>query len=931
MPYQEPRIDRNWRDDNVLHSRPFLAVGIALLLMVLALSLTLFKGCTGYGAAGKHDIYNPADSLAADEGFAGIANTLFDTLLTIKHEDIPAVDIQSLNRRYPAIEFALPYNENHLTDAEVADLRVVAIHPEYIHDKHLRDFYYNSRLPQLLNRQRDNMAESYFRIHAPQSAYDTQLKARPLNIDSIRINKAMFKVALVRNPWKGTITAVSNCLFPQGQTLYLAYGNSMIPLPIEQEEIRQNYITYHADNETAQLTNDTGQPIDYYKHYQQAFDTTNPKRTTCVAIEFSKDKKTTNNFSICCTKGKLHLRLHDTQLIIYNGQPETPIIKADPTKIATTTIDFVDGMKIIAYNAAKTRKLGEFTLTTTDPTNTLSRLVQTQTGASRYNIAATQTDLFTQQMVRALSQHLSNRTGTDNVTISLDPMLSREFENELRNYIPTVRQYINTHKDANGHTKPQSQTAEQYDISLTILDLATGNIIAQPFYTTKFDNPELPDELRLTTRNVALARRYLGSTFKPIMALAAIETDTTLLNLQLNTATSSRNGDNARFFGYNVTAWAKETRNWGADCNFTQFIAHSDDVYPAALAAWALSKDHYTHGATTFSVKDPNSLLTTQKGTLKFRAGEPNANNLENCPFAGWLNHITAANTHSGTRACDSLFRHLPGLNNLNADDRCFGIEEVSPDVTNLHLEQFTQGGDFRNTLIPWVLGQGSNDWSALQIATAWARILSGHAVQASYIYAPDAPKPKSLFEGENVPESLCDPAGGHLTPAQRRNIWAAFLDKFNAAQTADGGPGGRSTLQKMATAVDSLNTKARRTGNDRLLLFSKTGTPDAYTRNEIPTIGSAKRYFDVGLYTFGLMTAGEMQRAKQGKQPKGIVCVIRITRTYQCPNCDKAGLDKQCSNCSKFEGLGSGQARNFFSQQQHHLIKLYDMTRRYY
>lgn len=929
MPYQEPKIDRNWRKDKVLHGRSFLAFGIVILLMTVALSLTVFKSCTGYGKAGKDDIYDPSVGLSIDEGFIGLSNTLFDTLLTVVDTNVEAIDLKSLNKRYPAIEFALPYGEDHQTVIEASDLRVVGIHPEYIKDKDLVDFYYNSRLPQLLNRQRDNMADTYFRITPkPSTNYNARNQTRPLDIEDIRVNSAMFKVALIRNPWTGTITANPSCLFPEGKTLYLAYGNTMLPLPLEEKESRMNNTTYRVDPTGEVLTDAKGSPIDYYEHYTKFFDPSNASRMTCAVIEFpltGSRSDIEHYFSLCCTKDSmLHFRLAGAQLVVYDGQKEATTIDTKANINYTTSIPLVDGMKFIVYNADKTRKLGEFSLTTTDPTSTLSRLVQTQTGASRYTLAPTQTDLFTQQMVRALTQHLTNRTGVTNVDISLDPLLSREFEHEITSYLNAIRTNIDS-KSKGWQLNPQ------YDISLTVLDLATGNVIAQPFYTTKFDNTELPEDLRLTTRNVALSRRYLGSTFKPILALAAVETDAGLLDLNLTTSNryADENAGKAHFFGYTSPLWAKGSMShWKTTCDFTTFISRSDDVYPVLLAGWALSGSRYTQGATQLPLTSPNCYFKAKGTDLYLRDDRAVS---KATPFGGWLVRVTDANASSEDTSADSLlFRYLEGINNVTGDDLHFGIEEVSPDATNLHFDMLTRGENVRVGLAPWVLGQGSNEWSALQIATAWARMLSGHQIQASYILAPKGTTIPSLFAdngNDKVPESIY-PA--NPTEASRRAIWTQFLYRFRDAQKT-------GWLNDMNTAIGTLNSQVNRTGSDQLVLFSKTGTPDGYSHNELPTIGGARRYFDIGLYTFGLMTESQLQRAMKGETPHGLVCAIRVTRTYQCKACDNPNRHNdtngngKCDDCDRFNGLSSTEALHFFSANPARLRKFYDMTRKYY
>lgn len=940
MSYKEPRIDKHWNKDHVLRLRPFLATGIVVFLMVVAVVLSLFKGCTDYGAAGKPDVYSPADALAADEGFVGKTNTLLAALLADHDDNVLAVDLATLNRRYPALDFALPYGEDHKPVIEAADLRLVGIHPERIKDERLRTFYYNSRLPQLLQQQHEHMGETYFRIKASTRGFDPKTGTRPLEIREVRVNPAMFKVALVKNPWTGTINGAQSCLFPEASTLYVAYGNSMLPLPVERQRAERTK-PYTIDANRALIVTADRKPVDYYRHYHEVFDTANVERKPVVRFNLPASDGD-HYFTLCATPGQLFCKGHDTQIWVYNSQSAPQRISFDANTTQTHKVPFVDGMKLVVYNAAKTRKLGEFTITADDPTRSLSRLIQTQTGDSRYNIAATQTDLFTQQMIRSLSQHLNNRTGVSSVDVTLDPLLSREFETEVSKYLRAVENKVKADRNGVGrHHLPASQTDFQYDISLTVMDLATGNVIAQPFYTTKFDNAELPDELRLTTRNVALSRRFLGSTFKPLLACAAVEADPDLLDLNLGSNCQHASGaDDATFYGYKTRVWADKTSHWNNACGFTDFLRHSDDVYPVALAAWAFSGRGYKAGDTRLPLNVDDGLFKQDRhGRLVLKASKASADGagaeatVEHYPFTAWLNHITGANLHSEERAYDRLFRHLPGLSTVkDEDDRSLGIEEVSPDVTDLHTEMLLQGGDFRTTLVPWVLGQGSNEWSALQIANAWARMLSGHAIEASYVTAPaDAPQTPSLFEGDDVPGCLNVTGFRPRSANANRNTWAAFLDRLHDAQSASPTDTRSNTLIDMNNAVARLNTTVGRSGGKELLLFSKTGTPDGYSRYEVPLIGSNKRYFDIGLYTFGLMSAADFQRAKAGHVPHGVVCVVRITRTYLCKRCNARRDGKQCPACAEYDGISSTQARDFFSKNPERLHKFYDMTRKYY
>ena len=141
-------------------------------------------------------------------------------------------------------------------------------------------------------------------------------------------------------------------------------------------------------------------------------------------------------------------------------------------------------------------------------------------------------------------------------------------------------------------------------MSVTIMDLHTGEVLASPFYTDLFDHADYPEALRMTIRNPSLSRRSIGSTFKPMVALAAVEASPTLLNM--NTASPARyHADfkakpaTAQFFGRRTHPWAEKTKNHWGGCDFTTFLYRSDDVYPVALAALAMTGERVDGASVT--------------------------------------------------------------------------------------------------------------------------------------------------------------------------------------------------------------------------------------------------------------------------------------------------------------------------------------------
>ena len=207
---------------------------------------------------------------------------------------------------------------------------------------------------------------------------------------------------------------------------------------------------------------------------------------------------------------------------------------------------------------------------------TLSSLIHSTAGKARYNIAPSLTDRFTQQILSGLSSTLRNSVYRDTVRLSIDPMLSMMMEKELENYANELKSRFNA--------------KDQWELSFTVMDMATGCVVAAPFYRSTDKN--IDPELALGRKNPALMRRYVGSSFKPLVALAAVLTRPELAHLSPGSADYRLDGQKAMFLGHTTTAWANDATSsgfWNGCASMTRFLAASDDVYPVALVAKALN------------------------------------------------------------------------------------------------------------------------------------------------------------------------------------------------------------------------------------------------------------------------------------------------------------------------------------------------------
>ncbi|MBR5685226.1 MAG: hypothetical protein IKX18_03615 [Muribaculaceae bacterium] len=910
--------------------RKRLIIWVAPALLLLAVGLSLFKQCTALGRAADTEVYDPQENGA---GFVTKADSVLSLLLSCVDTTVEATTLETLNKRYKALEFALPFGEEGNAFIESSNLRLVGIHPEYIKDENLRRFYYNSRLPQLLERQAEHLGECYFNIRCKSYLSDKKKrdsnpeKILPVKIESISLIPSMFKVKMMKTPWTGVIEGAENCLFDDKGTIYLSYGNSVLPIHSDSVFDQKNVVNFNAIlNEGILLwtrpvasgeKEKKPEAIDYYQYYKTAFDCNGTPHAVNIKMQDTRKSPERAYITFSYSKGKLRLSHSCGIMVIGSKQSQKFLEHKQGTH--RTEVPFEDGMKILMYTVKDndlSMKLGEITLFKDNPMQMLSYLTQSSIGVDRFFISDYQTDLFTQQLLHGLSQHLSNRENVDTVQLTIDPLLSREFENEIKKYVAELPKMISP--DKHGRIKPKSQVKEQYDMSLTIMDMATGEVLASPFYTTLFDNNDFPEMLKLTTRNPSLNRRSVGSTFKPMEALPAVLSIPTLINLDTRTGKYGvPDFDNKRvmFFGRLTRPWAKNSEGHWSGCDFAEFLSHSDDVYPVGLVALALSDETASGSSTLLPIDGSKSYFTMgNDGFLRFKDSKKQENQQELGlqPFVSNFSTIYGVNYKESSE--DALYNRTADINLFrqlvadmdNWDERVYGLREVSPEPTQLRFDRFNDGEDFRALLVPWTLGQGDNMWNCVKLAEAWARMISKTGVNASFIRYPKGTVSPSL-----VNDSLRSFAGN----SNYNDTWNNFLTEFRKAQRG-------SLLGPMKTAVDGLN--------EGLVLFSKTGTPDAYNPPVgVPLLGGGVRKMDLGMFSFVLTKESSyLNCILKNKPSKGIVCIVRISRSYECSHC-RSG--KPCAACEHYWGLESGHARDFFSKNPARLRKLYDMTRNYY
>jgi hypothetical protein len=206
---------------------------------------------------------------------------------------------------------------------------------------------------------------------------------------------------------------------------------------------------------------------------------------------------------------------------------------------------------------------------------------------------------------------------------------------------------------------------------------------------------------------------------------------------------------------------------------------------------------------------------------------------------------------------------------------------------------------DFAN-FRTFVLGQGNNQWTNLQLAQAYARLVSKTDVHATFLY-PDSVVRLPMyndsirpFDGENM-----NPYSFKFTALQANGVWESFMNDWEAA-----------VKSKSGKLLEPAYQRFQETGlGEGLTLFCKTGTP---IENDKPNTrlfrkGKKNIWWDEGLFAFAVCD-------RHQALPKGITGVIYIKHL----------------SLSKIKGKGveSSTARDFLSTEVFRKMLFYNQNR---
>jgi hypothetical protein len=831
--------------------------------------------------------YKPLNDVAGNKGFYGKVNFM----LAKAFEDSD-YKLKSLAAPNNILEFYIPDGSFEYL-ASLDEIRLTGFHPKARGDK---EFYYNSHFKKYIELQQKYPNRKYFIIEWEE--YGENRNNKSYKIKSIKIDETLENVSLIDNEWKGEVTFDDPFAQIDTAVVYIIYNN--IPLPLFGNSMSVNNFLNSESNNNSPLSIKSwrNKSLEYME--KMYYDTQQGENSKTFNIDFGNDMRV----EFVNIRGTVRLKPYNTVLIIQN-RAKTDTVKAQRNDYVLSKFDHT--IKITVKNAKGKRDLSETLYVSNKVFKVASAIANFGLAQERKNISKHYTDLSVQQFIKNIEAS-AKQTEKPKVGLSANIFLSKILETEMANYINSIK---------NSQPKVFDQT-DEWQMSICLMDITTGEIIASPFYSNKFDRDNINDLTE--TRNFNLERHHIGSTFKPLLTFAAAAKYPSLKDFVLQ-STHTKYGNSTqeekpKILGYLVQPYGRGKNKNGINSLFWDyipigretFLSISHDNYPIAMTMLALTENNTENDRlasnllnnTYLQNDEVNNLhkLLGNKGTrIKYESDTVRFNQIYESSFINLLGNVYNVNT----QLRDSVMWYSDSLVWRNMADGG-KPQSLFPDNVNLCFNWINTFIDFENMII----GQGNNFWTNIKLAEAYSRLLSKRKTEASFMKNAAYPY---LFEN---PNALFNAAGTNFlfnrTQQNLNTAWSDFMETWRKSVTKD------IRGNTLNVAYNRL-TKAVPLFESNYYFYCKTGTMDNEAKSikrYVKNVSTGKTeltdgWWDEGMFVFGITNKETM--------PKGIVGVVYIKRiTKKDPN--------------GAWGASSATARDFLTEERFKKIMFYNKNR---
>ncbi len=431
--------------------------------------------------------------------------------------------------------------------------------------------------------------------------------------------------------------------------------------------------------------------------------------------------------------------------------------------------------------------------------------------------------------VRALPRAPDQAMVTQNIRTSLDPVLQRGAQQMLDDFIAGL----------------EPAPGDLRIAAVTVMNARTGEVLAMA------SSPHVPVDPRdIVDRDdpIAKAARLnqnlqllpIGSAAKPMMAAAILSEHPALLSLKIP---AQHEIDD--LLGMPIHRLGNHAV--GTDVDFDSFIKNSDNIYAATLLLLA-SADRGTAlcrlaPGERYQLSGSKWLTTTRSKSVFEKVGADGEchpsppGGLRQLTWADRLNGIFDVNVSARGMNVDRYrYRNCSAGGGLYGDDTHEGtpwrqLFEAAPALAPCRMIESTPvrealaidaARNFRTDLLPVMLGNGEGRWTAVKVAEAYSRLVTGRRVAATFM-----PSNFTAF-----------------TPLSEFTMQVPLTHAMTLV------PSGTAAQTDLPAALSAIDARLRAAG---LVLgaFAKTGTPVALKADYTAVDKAINLLIEHGLVTY--------------------------------------------------------------------------------
>lgn len=729
------------KNDNAFDSIRMLSrliVGIIILIFVVYCIVPLLLADKPLLAIDKY--YFTGNTADNKRGYIIKANTFFTHYVSEKsiNKDLINKNKGGTVFSYDStLQFYIP------ADGDLGGIRLIDV-------KHLKDnddilFYNNSLLREHLKIQAANPEKEIFKFIWEKGEDNT--------LNRIEIDKHILSVSLVsdNNFWRHSVLASTDSLF--NGFIFAKLGHIWLPLGnLNKPDSADNWQPYGvAEDEVL----DYLKSKDQYKVAKEAL--LQHKRVYQVLMGENSSvelKKIGDSLYLFCQG------MRDIEFKNNKGRIKYPVRTGGGKYSRKIDSDVFE----ITFTDEEGAIAGTVYFTNVNPFNQLSYFVHHNASDFRYAVGTDKADVYSMIVAREVPNienmfsPVGGEKGAEDFKVTNNPILGKYLEEEMKAYI-NASSFLKAFDDPEGRTSIRMAT--------TIMNTTDAAVLAASWHSRKI--AETKEYKNLVNFN--FINQPIGSCFKPLLYFASFRRYPALSLLKLqpgmvssfedfSKTTKENKMKDVTLMGYPTRHFWGDTKGTGEDLNAA--MAFSSNLFPAITFLYSLTEnnEHYytqLQGNTPLPQKLYTGPGTEHSGASRVIDNKLYMNGLYKNQIPLFYKEIFDVEEIDITKGDRDLYDYAYWDREYDAvtarpEQKLVNYGGISPLKVSLHFDAFNgrnkddKKGNFRDDMVPWILGSQSNYWNTTKLCEAFTRVVTGIRNKGHIQYKDPRVRDTSIF-----------------------------------------------------------------------------------------------------------------------------------------------------------------------------------------